>query len=317
MAHTSFEPPEEIRTSLQLDQFADDVEVVRAFRAYGTQGDVYGLVNANVVLPFIGKRLDAQVPLDPTPNPAKAFVDLLGGFRERGRPSWESRLYCTRISIIPKDADPTIHDVVATFTTRGRHDPRAPEIDIREGVEPFTQRWDWNGNPIVPGVNGGGIPSDNPIVFLSYSVPIPLFHEIFDLVAGRLGKSNSEPWDVWGVDEDDTHQWVFTGTNASKRGELNWKPTFSFTWLPPIDLQHFKTGEDRRGPITDVVTADERGKFYYWFVERADGSINQGAAGPNLVPGDRMHGLQYSQRRGTFDFNEFFTAEGIDVEASP
>lgn len=317
MAHTSAEPPREVRTSLQLDQFADDVEVVRAFQAYGTQGDVYGRVNANVVLPFIGKRLDTQVPLDPVPDPAKVFVDLLSGFRDRGRPSWESRLYCTRISIIPKDKDPTIHDVVATFTTRGRHDPRAPEIDIREGVEPFTLRWDWNGNPIVPGVNGGGIPSDNPIVFLSYSVPIPLFDEIFKLVAQRIGQTNSEPWKVWGGRDNkpgDKFQWVFTGANASKRGELNWKPTFSFTWLPPIAIQHFKIGEDEDGPVTEAVIAEQRGKFFYWFVEKADGSINQRVTGPSTVQGSSLRGLQHAQRRDTFDFNEFFTDEGIDVE---
>ncbi len=315
--HTSLEPPREIRTSLQLDQFADDVEVIRAFQAYGTHGDVYGLANRNIVLPFIGKRLDKQVPLDPTPNPAKPFVDLLSGFRERGRPSWESRLYCTRLSILAKDADPTIHDVVATFTTRGRHDPRAPEIVLRGGIEPFTHRWDWFGNPVVPGVNGGGIPATRPLSFLSYSVPIQRFDEIFRQVVARLGMSNSEPWNVaGGGDLDDTHQWVFTDTSASMRGELNWKPTFSFTWYPTILLQLFKTGEDRRGAITDAVVADERGLFFYWFVEKSDGSINQGASGPNTVPGDKRHGLQYSQWNEAFNFNEFFTDEGIDVEAS-
>ncbi len=312
-------PPTEAPDSFTLEIFRGTVVLRRRFQAFGTLAEVFERQGANSVLPREGDPLPAQAPLDPRPGSDLGFVNQLGGLLSDGSTlnrQWIDRFHVSHIRIATNPSERSTHSVEVDYSTEAPADPYAPVVTIRVGTETLLMKWDWNGNPITPGFDGS-IPVEVPIAFLSYTVPMRRFNDLYDEISAGVGKTNSEHWTLITSGSplpkvDNTQQWVFMGADATKNGELNWRATFRFTWFPPIDIQNFFVGEDQGGPLTDVVTAPERGRYFYWFVERADGSINQEAQGENNDPRDGSHGLQRVVVREAFDFNMFFTGRGVD-----
>lgn len=304
-----------------------EMVIRREFQAFGTRAEIIERLGKNGVLPRMGEVLPLSVPLDPDQQPD--FINQLKDLGSKdaglGR-EWRDRLHVGDIQVEGNPSERTTHKVIVDYSTSAPADPFAPVVQINVGSETLLVKWDDEGNPIALGFEGG-IPVEVPIVHLSYTIPMQLFGELFDEVAEHVGKTNETSWKLYDNASADEHQWVFLGADAQKGGELNWKTTFRFVWYPPIAIQHFFKEEKPNGDIvTEAVILRERGLYFYWFIEKADGSINQkptrapiipGAtprAPTTAVPGENMHGLQRVVIRQEFDFNPFFRSDGIDAE---
>ncbi len=312
-------PNTERLTSWRLTHRKNEMVIERVFHGFGTVGQVFAgapLADLSVPIPRVGEA----IPPNAFSAQANANAELLG-LGER----WFDRLRVLEVRIVPDPRDTTVNDVVVSYSTRAPADPQAPEVRINIVSETFMIRWDEHGNLLAPGFEGG-VPVEVPGLELSWTQSLDNFVGVIDEIVENIGHTNSFAWSVFGnalAGDDgeigDMHQWVFLGADAFKSGELNWRPTFRFRWLPPIPVQIWSApkipGDSGANDKSTHDIASRRGMFYYWYNQRADGSIDT-RPGASPVPsstGIPLRGLQQKAIRREFDFNMFFSDDRFDV----
>ena len=308
-------PTTEGITSWRLNHRVDEMTVERVFHGFGTLGQVWRqspLAGGSVPIPKMGDALPLwSYTLDPLSAENKPTPELLG-FDVR----WLARLHVGDIRIVADPRDKTVKDVVVTYSTRAPADPQAPDVQISIVSETFLLKWDNDGNPIAPGFEAG-VPTEVAGLEMAWTQSMDNFVDVIDEIVVNIGKTNSKAWSVAGMalagkdsETGDTHQWVFLGADAFKSGEVNWRPTFRFRWLPPIEVGFWSVPGTKPNESTADI-AWRRGKYYYWYNEKANGAIDQRPFN-NLDPDNKDHGLQRTPIRGEFDFNEFFSDDRFE-----
>ena len=319
------DPTTELRTSWSLTWRVDEMVIERVFHGIGTLGQVWlrnPLAKGSVKIPAMGDALPKSSYIKDPNAGSNATVPELLGFP----PEWLERLYVGDIRITTEEGEKSIKNVVVTYSTRAPADPQAPDVQISIVSETFILKWDGLGNILASGFESG-VPVEAPGMVLSWTQSMVNFVDVVDEIINNVGKTNSTSWSIFGEalagedgEKGDTHQWVFLGADAFRSGEVNWRPTFRFRWLPPVSVQVWSVpaipGPTREDEKASHDIAFRRGRFYYYYNERANGSINQDG-GANNAPshtGIPFRGLQQKEIRREFDFNDFF---GVDRFENP